>query len=243
MSESESKTDDESGNNPKADSEPVETLGVETVNLEDINAYQRNPKENEQAVEHLLDAIPKFGFQVPVVLDEDNEIVAGHARVEAARQLAGELDDVVLEHEDKNNEELETNLRAINDGEIWAVRADGLTEDEIREFRISENRTQELSSWDDNKLQFELREIEEAVGFPQDEIENIIAPNTTTEVSTDDIKDAEEELETHYKDLADDKADRKSRFPCPHCDSWIHVDVEELERALIREGVMDEDEV
>jgi len=230
-----------------SESEPVEgevtTLGVERVELDEIHEYQRNPKDNEQAVEYLIEAIPKFGFKVPVVLDEENEIVAGHARTEAARQLEGTLDEVVLEHEDNGNEELETNLRAVNDGHVWAVRAEGLTEDEVREFRIADNRVQELSSWDSNKLQFELREIEEAVGFPQDEIDSIISVSDTSSVTVDDIKETEEELESHYKELSEDKADRKSRLPCPHCDSWIHVDVEELERALIREGVISEDEV
>ncbi len=221
----------------------VTTLGVESVSLDEVTEYQRNPKENEQAVEYLLEAIPKFGFKVPVVLDEENEIVAGHARTEAARELEGTLDEVVEEHADNGNEELETNLRAINEGNIWAVRAEGLTEDEVREFRIADNRVQELSSWDSNKLQFELREIEEAVGFPQDEIDSIISVDSVPTVTADDIKETEEELETHYKELSEAKADRKSRLPCPHCDGWIHVDVEELERALIREGVLTEDEV
>lgn len=227
----------------ETETEDVHTLGVEKVSLDEVHEYQRNPKENEQAVEHLLEAIPKFGFKVPIVLDEDDEIVAGHARVNAARELAGELDDVVLEHEDSGNEEMETNLRAINDGYVWAVRAEGLTEDEVREFRIADNRVQELSSWDTNKLQFELREIEEAVGFPQEEIDSIIGVSETPDITSEDIEDAEEELESHYKELSEDKRERKSRLPCPHCDSWIHVDVEELERALIREGVLDEDEV
>lgn len=228
-----------------SDTEPEtdesDLLGTESVNTDDITAYQRNPKDNDDAVELLKESIPKFGFKVPVVLDDENEIVAGHARVRAVRELEGTLDERIEEARDTGNEELAANLEAVNEGNVWAVNAAGLTEDEVREFRIADNRVHELSSWDNDKLQFELREIEEAVGFDNSEVEDIIAPDGTPTVTSDDIDDATDELETHYKELAEDKSDRKSKLPCPHCDNWIHVDVDELERALKREGVLTED--
>lgn len=223
--------------------DPSTAFGVEQVSVDAIDKYQNNPKENEESIELLKESIPKFGFKVPVVLDEDNVVVAGHARVGAVRELQGELDDTIQDHRDHGHDDLADNLEAVNEGKVWALRADGLTPDEIREFRVVDNRVGELSSWDDNKLQFELREIEEAVGFDDDEIEDIIAADTSTEVTTEDIEDAEEELDSHFEELAEDKSDRKSRLPCPNCDSWIYVDVEELERALVREGVIDEDEI
>jgi len=219
----------------------TDLLGVESINVDEITAYQRNPKNNDDAVDLLKESIPKFGFRVPVVLDADNEIVAGHARVRAVRELQDGLGDAIEDARENDNADLAENLAAVNDGDVWAVDAGGLTPDEIREFRITDNRVQELSRWDTDKLQFELREIEEAVGFDNSEIENIIAPDDTPTVTSDDIDDATEELESHYKELADDKSDRKSKLPCPHCDSWIHVDVDELQRALKREGVLTED--
>lgn len=215
------------------------TLVTEAVPVDEISEYDNNPKHNEDAVAALKEAIPRFGFKVPVVLDDDGTIAAGHARVAAVRELEGTLDDTIANHRDHEHTAVADNLEAINQGKVWAIRAGGLTEDEIAEFRISDNRVGELSSWDDTKLQFELREIEEAVGFDNEEIESIISTSGgEVEVTEEDIADAEEELESHYEELSEDKQERKSRLPCPNCDSWIYVDVEELERALIREGVI-----
>ena len=215
-------------------------IGVEQVDVEDIELYENNPKDNEDSVELLVEGIPKFGFKVPVVLDEENTVVTGHARVEAVKELEGELDEIIDDHESHGYDDLVENLEAVNEGKVWALRAGELTEDEVAEFRIVDNRVQELSTWDSTKLQFELREIEEAVGFKDEEVNNIISASTGPTISSSDIASAEEELETHYEELSQAKQDRKSKLPCPHCNSWIHVDVEELERALKREGVLED---
>lgn len=98
--------------------------------LTDIRPYENNPRRNDAAVEKVAASIEAFGFKVPVVIDKDGVIVCGHTRVKAAELL-----------------QLET---------VPCVVADDLTEEQIRAFRIADNKVAEYAEWDAEKLQFEL---------------------------------------------------------------------------------------
>lgn len=109
---------------------------MEIVNrrLKDIRPYENNPRDNEAAVEYVKNSIEKFGFRVPVVVDKDGVIVCGHTRYKAA-QLLGLL-------------------------EVPCVVAEDLTEEQIRAFRLVDNKTQELAEWDWQKIGEELDAID-----------------------------------------------------------------------------------
>ncbi|MCI9975985.1 ParB N-terminal domain-containing protein [Clostridioides difficile] len=57
------------------------------LNLEDIKPYQNNPRRNDEAIEKVIKSIDEFGFTNPILVDEDNIIIAGHTRYEASKQL------------------------------------------------------------------------------------------------------------------------------------------------------------
>ena len=111
----------------------MNSLQIESINIDDIKPYKNNPRNNDDAVEYVRNSIKEFGFKVPIVIDKNNVVVTGHTRLKAAKQLGY------------------TNLPCI--------RADDLTEDQIKAFRIADNRVSEFSTWDYDKLDIELEEI------------------------------------------------------------------------------------
>ena len=119
--------------------------------LSELIPYENNPRKNEEAVEYVANSIKEFGFKVPVVIDKDNVIVAGHTRCLAAKQL---------------------NLKTVP-----CVVADDLNEEQIRAFRLADNKTAEIAGWDFHLLELELAKITEldmeAFGFKESEAVDI----------------------------------------------------------------------
>ena len=107
-------------------------MKLEIINIQAIKPYENNPRKNERAVEKVAESIRLFGFKNPVILDKNNVIVCGHTRVKAAEKL-GIID-------------------------IPCLYADDLTEDEIKAFRLIDNKTSEYSQWDFDKLGLEWNE-------------------------------------------------------------------------------------
>lgn len=140
-------------------------MKIETMKVEDLVPYERNPRDNDGAVDAVANSIKEFGFLVPVVVDKDNVIAAGHTRIKAAKKLG-----------------LET---------VPVVRAGDLTDEQIKAFRLADNKTGELAGWDFDLLPEELKGISEidmtAFGFEQKEIED---PEDTVEDEFDE--DAED---------------------------------------------------
>ncbi len=101
--------------------------------LADLIPYERNPRKNEQAVAQVTNSIREFGFKVPIVVDKNNVIVAGHTRYKAAQQL--QLDTVPV------------------------IIADDLTDNQVKAFRLADNKTGELAGWDFEMLEQELQDV------------------------------------------------------------------------------------
>lgn len=127
--------------------------------LSELHPYENNPRKNDSAVDAVAASIKEFGFKVPVVIDKDETIVAGHTRLKAAKKLKMK--------------------------EIPCIVADDLTEEQIRAFRIADNKVGELADWDFEALNIELDEITdidmEQFGFDLD------IPGEEREVVEDDF--------------------------------------------------------
>lgn len=102
--------------------------------LEEIKPYENNPRHNDAAVPYVANSIREFGFKVPLVIDSGGTIVAGHTRYKAAQRLG-----------------LET---------VPCVVADDLTDEQVKAFRIADNKVAEVATWDEEALSVELSEIE-----------------------------------------------------------------------------------
>ena len=101
--------------------------------LKDIKPYEKNPRKNDGAVDAVANSIEQFGFRVPVVIDKDGVIVCGHTRYKAAKKLG-----------------LKT---------VPCVIADDLTEEQIKAYRLADNKVSELAEWDIDLLGEELDDI------------------------------------------------------------------------------------
>lgn len=111
-------------------------------NTSELKEYGKNPRKNDEAVKYVGESIKEFGFKVPIIIDKDNVIVAGHTRLKAAKRL-----------------KLKT---------VPCIVADDLTPAQIKAFRLADNKVGEIAEWDDVLLAEELSDIDfdmELFGF------------------------------------------------------------------------------
>lgn len=102
-------------------------------NVNELVPYENNPRHNDDAVEYVANSIEQFGFKVPIIIDKDNVIVAGHTRLKAAKKLGMEY--------------------------VPCILADDLSDEQVRAFRLADNKVGELAGWDNDKLEQELAGI------------------------------------------------------------------------------------
>lgn len=104
--------------------------------IDKISPYESNPRNNDCAVDAVSASIKEFGFKVPIIIDKNNIVIAGHTRLKAAIQLG--LDTVPV------------------------VMADDLSPEQAQAFRLADNKTSDLSAWDFSLLSVELDELANA---------------------------------------------------------------------------------
>ena len=109
-------------------------MEIVTRNLKDIHPYERNPRKNEKAVNAVAESIRQCGYVAPIIVDEDGVILAGHTRYKA--------------------------LKKLGKTEVQVVVKEGLSEEQKRKYRILDNKTAELASWDFDLLETELEGLD-----------------------------------------------------------------------------------
>ena len=110
------------------------TMQIEQVAINDLIPYENNPRANDGAVEAVANSIREFGFRSPIILDKDGVIIAGHTRAKAAKRLG--LDTVPV------------------------IRAEDLTPEQVKAFRLADNKVGEIAGWLPELLEAELAELE-----------------------------------------------------------------------------------
>lgn len=125
-------------------------MNIVEKDINELVMYENNPRKNDEAVKYVANSIKEFGFKVPVIIDKNNVIVAGHTRIKAAKEL--KID------------------------KIPCIIADDLTDEQIKAFRLADNKVSEFSEWDVPKLDLELMDIDNidmiSLGFGEDEKES-----------------------------------------------------------------------
>ena len=101
--------------------------------LSEIRPYENNPRRNDAAVDYVANSIREFGFKVPIVLDADGVIIAGHTRYKAAKKLGMKS--------------------------VPCVMADDLSPAQVKAYRLADNKVGELAEWDFDLLDIELGDI------------------------------------------------------------------------------------
>ena len=131
-------------------------MKIEWLEPEKLRAYENNPRRHEEAIEPVARSIHEFGFRNPILIDASGTIIAGHTRLEAAKQLG-----------------LKT---------VPVIRIEDLTEDQVRAFRLVDNKVAEIAEWDPWALSLELETIDmdlSAFDFDLD-IEDPLRPEKST---------------------------------------------------------------
>lgn len=149
-----------------------------------VKQYDNNPRINDKAVGPVAESIRNFGFKVPILLDENNVIIAGHTRLKAAISLGMT--------------------------EVPCIRCDDLTPEQVRAFRLVDNKVAEFADWDLGKLNIELGEID----LPELDLELV----GLFELPPIDIDD-------YLKDKQDKphEDEEPQRVQCPHCGAWFDL--------------------
>lgn len=153
---------------------------IKMVKIEDLKPYENNPRFNDEAVEYVANSIKEFGFKVPIVIDKNGVIVAGHTRYKAS---------------------LELGLK-----EVPCIVADDLNDDQIKAFRLADNKVGELAGWNYDLLNIELDDIldinMEDYGFLKQE-----------DVNLDDFFEEKEQT----------GEEKKNTLTCPYCGKEIEL--------------------
>lgn len=161
-------------------------MQVVEMPIEQVIPYENNPRINDDAVQETANSIKEFGWQQPIVVDKNNVIIVGHTRLKAAKKLKLKKVPVVI--------------------------ADTLSEQQVKAYRLADNKTGELADWDMELLGIELDDI---VDFDMSDFGfNDVEENATKELEDLSDKDLtvyqlildfenEEELQIAYEKLSE----------------------------------------
>lgn len=133
-----------------------------------LTPYENNPRNNDEAVEPVANSIKEFGFKVPIVATSDGEIINGHTRWKAAKKL-----------------KLKT---------VPVIIADDLTEEQVRAFRLADNKVAEIAQWDIELLLSEIDSVDNLdmtlFGFTDSDytLDDFEDEETDTDISEDEIE-------------------------------------------------------
>ena len=109
-------------------------MELEFLKTDSLIPYENNPRVNDGAVRFVANSIKEFGFQVPIVIDKNGVIIAGHTRLKAAKLLRM--------------------------SEVPCIRAANLSDKQVKAYRIADNSVSEVSTWDESLLKLELEGID-----------------------------------------------------------------------------------
>lgn len=179
------------------------------LSIDEIIPYEKNPRKNDNAVDKVAESIKEFGFKVPIIIDKDHIIIAGHTRYKAAKKL-----DIK---------------------KVPVIMAEDLTEEQVKAFRIMDNKSSEFATWDYEALLVEMESLKledynlELTGFDFNEIEGIMDKYNPKDIEEDSDFNIEEQLES-IENTKSKKGDiwllGKHRLLCG--DSTVKEDVNKL---------------
>lgn len=172
-------------------------LNLVQMKISDLVMYENNPRKNDNAVEAVANSIRSFGFKVPIIIDKNNVVICGHTRVKASKKLGMD--------------------------EVPCVIADDLNEEQVKAFRLADNKVSELAEWDLDKLAEELQFIDmDMLQFGFEDLEE----SMERDVLEDEFNENEELPVNPYAKKGDIFVLGKHRLMCG--DSTLVEDVAKL---------------
>lgn len=117
----------------------AEARRIVEMPIGDVRPYDNNPRDNSKSVDKVMESIKRYGFQQPILVDEEYVVIAGHTRLCAAKKLGLTRVPVMV--------------------------VTNLTPEQVKEYRIADNRAGDDSQWDADKLAAELAGLETGEAF------------------------------------------------------------------------------
>lgn len=144
-------------------------MQVVAKSIDDIKPYEHNPRNNDDAVDAVANSIKEFGWQQPIVVDNEGVIIAGHTRYKAAKKLGLKTVPIVI--------------------------AKDLSEEQVKAYRLADNKSGELASWDSSLLDAELIKVSDIdmSQFGFEDIADAELPDDFFEENSDQDKNDDED--------------------------------------------------
>lgn len=150
-------------------------LKIEYVDIDSIKPYKNNPRINDMAVDKVANSIKEFGFKVPVIVDSGGVLITGHTRIKAAKKLGMK--------------------------EVPTIKADDLTPEQVKAFRLADNKVSELAEWNFEMLDQELDDL----------------LNMDIDMGEFGFDNLEEEIQSNNYEMQDLKENKIQFHKCPEC--------------------------
>ena len=145
---------------------------IEYINVDDLKAYERNARtHSDEQIKQVAESIKEFGFTNPVLIDEHNELIAGHGRTLAAKSICMK--------------------------KVPAIRLKGLTDAQKKALRIADNQLALNAGWDEELLRIELGELQDVdfnldvMGFSEEELDALLLAEIPAQIENDETVDDE----------------------------------------------------
>lgn len=165
-------------------------LKIENISINLLKPYINNPRQNSKSIKHLEKSIKAYGFTTPITVDEDYVIVTGHSRYFAAKNIGMvEVPVVVLNH---------------------------LTDAQIKQYRVADNKVQEHTEFDFSTAGDRLKKLAEGDEFFSDVFNEFIFDDINDENFDDEPEDEPEDPEDEDDDENEDLEQEKECI-CPYC--------------------------
>jgi hypothetical protein len=184
----------------------MEKLQIEYIPTSEVIEYKNNPKKHPQGqIDKLKKSIKEFGFKNPIILDKNNEIIAGHGRFKASKELGF--------------------------NEVPVIWADDLSPEQVKAFRIADNKLTEYAEWDFDAINQEIEKLKSndfdldltGLEFDEDMEFNPSIPSfSDKEISKEDIEKTRDKLNTKY-----DNNSSYIEVICPKCGYEFSIEKDE----------------
>lgn len=166
---------------------------VKIVDIHKVIPYEKNPRKNDEAVKYVANSIKEFGFKVPIVVDKNLVVITGHTRLKAALSLGFT--------------------------EVPIIVADDLTDEQVKAYRIADNKSAEKSYWDEFLLKDEIDELGglfdfQDFGFEDWELEqeDVETPEKTDNDPFKERKDVDIEIQYNILIECENEKQMEQRF-------------------------------
>lgn len=179
-------------------------MKIELLKITEVKPYWRNPRKNDKAVEALKQSIEAYGFNVPIVVDKEKVIIAGHTRYLAMLQMgASEIPCNVID----------------------------ISKQKAKAYRIADNKTAELANWDIDKLIQEMKELNEDIMaemqfFFEEDLKGLVETKTSEikAVTEEALRQSDADQATQFKKREEEHRQKLQMVTCPHCGEMFQIE-------------------